>query len=72
MKRRIKGKVVYQNIEGGFWSIISEEGEELRPQYMPVQLREEDKQIECVIFPTNAEFSIIMWGKEIIIYIFVV
>lgn len=72
MKRRIKGKVVYQTIEGGFWSIITDEGEKLRPTVLPVQLQEEGKEVECVIYLTDEEFSLIMWGKEIFIYIFVV
>lgn len=72
MKRRIKGKVFYQTMEGGFWSIITDEGEKLIPTALPVQLQENDKNVECVIYDADDFFSIFIWGKLINIYIFVV
>ncbi len=63
--------MVYQNLEGGFWSIITDENEKLKPISVPVQLQENNKRVECVINAAIEEFSINMWGKSINIYTFV-
>ena len=63
MSVKIKGKAHFQNLEGGFWSIVSSNGEKLRPQMMPVQFQEEGADIECrVDYLDDDDFGIQMWG----------
>lgn len=62
MSVKVKGVAKYQDLEGGFWSIISDNGEKLRPQMMPVQFQEEDAQIECRVVYLEDDFGIQMWG----------
>ena len=39
MSTRVIGTSEFQDIEGGFWAIKTEEGEYLRPQMMPEQFK---------------------------------
>lgn len=71
MRKRIKGKVVYQNLEGGFWSIITDSGEKLIPMEMPVQMQDNNCRVECVVQFAEDDFGIFMWGKTVKILIFV-
>ena len=43
-KRKIKGKVVFQNLSGGFWGVVDQSGNEWRPVNMPEQLKLEGKE----------------------------
>ena len=65
MAKRISGKVVYQNIGGGFWGIISNDGKEYRPILMPNQLKKEGAQVNITIEKAKEEFSIFMWGEPV-------
>jgi hypothetical protein len=65
MSRKIKGIAKYQTIEGGFWSIISDDGEKLRPLMMPVQFQENNAHIECRVELYEEDFSFHMWGIAI-------
>ncbi len=65
MSVKVRGRAKYQEIEGGFWSIISDQGEQLRPQMMPVQFQEEDAIIECRIVYLDDDFGFQMWGAAV-------
>lgn len=60
----IKGTVKFQNLEGGFWSIIDKNGINYRPVNMPEQLKFEDAEVE-VIAEHDEQMSFIMWGDPI-------
>ncbi|TXB62735.1 hypothetical protein [Phaeodactylibacter luteus] len=70
MSKKIKGKVAYQNLEGGFWSIIGAKGEQLRPVNMPEQLKTEGAAVEISYRPVEEEMSMIMWGQAVTITAF--
>ena len=61
---RIKGKVVYMNLEMGFWGIVSQNGKEYRPVNMPEQLKTEGAEVSIVAHEAD-EMSFIMWGTPI-------
>lgn len=61
---KIKGKVQFQNLEGGFWSIIDKNGINYRPVNMPEQLKLEGVEVELNAIAHN-EMSFIMWGDPI-------
>lgn len=65
MKKRIKGKVAYQAIATGFWGIITDDGQEIRPINMPEQLKIEGKQVQLTIKEVEEGFSLFMWGTPV-------
>ncbi len=63
---RIEGTVKYQELEGGFWSIIGKNGGEYAPIEMPEQLKLEGAKV--VIRASEFEgMSMMMWGTPIVI-----
>ncbi len=64
-KQKIKGKVVFQNLETGFWGIIGEDGREWRPVKMPEQLKHEGKTVEVTVEEADEDVSVFMWGTPV-------
>ena len=64
MKKSVKGTMKYQDLEMGFWSIIGNNGEKLRPINTPEQLKNEGMKVECTYRLSDA-MSIAMWGEAI-------
>lgn len=62
---KIKGKVVYLNLEGGFWGIVDQSGEQWRPVNMPEQLKAEGKEVEIKAREVEEDMSIFMWGTPV-------
>lgn len=67
---KIKGKVVYQNLEMGFWGIEDHKGNQWRPVKMPEQLKHEGKEVEIKARKVNEDASLFMWGTPIEIIAF--
>lgn len=65
MSIKIKGIAQYQTIEGGFWSIISDDGKKLIPQNMPEQFKEHGAIIECRIDYLEDYVGFVMWGEYV-------
>ena len=65
MSLKIKGTSKFQKIEGGFWSIVTEDGGQYRPQMMPDQFQEEGAIIECRIVILEEDFGFQMWGQSV-------
>jgi len=65
MSKLINGKTKYQDLEGGFWSIITDDGLSLRPVNMPPQLMEEDEHVECRVEFIDDSFGFQMWGQPV-------
>jgi len=61
---RIKGKVVYQNLEMGFWGIVASNGKKYRPVNMPEQLKTEGAEVSLIVKEVD-EMSFIMWGTPV-------
>lgn len=63
-KITIIGKVVYENLEGGFWGIKDEKGNNWLPVNMPEQLKHKGKKVE-IIAERVEMMGIAMWGETI-------
>lgn len=61
----IRGKVVFENISGGFWGIVDSKGNQWRPIKMPEQLKYEGKSVIVQAKKVEEDFSIFMWGTPI-------
>lgn len=64
-KRNIKGKVVFQNLSGGFWGVVDQAGNEWRPVNMPEQLKLEGREVSLKIEEVEEDMSIFMWGAPV-------
>lgn len=63
--KKVHGKVVYQDISGGFWGIETQSGEKLQPvSDLPAKFRKNGLSVEVSYKPSSA-FSIFMWGKSV-------
>lgn len=58
---KISGKIVYQNLEGGFWGIEGDDGQQYRPVNLPKELQEKGKRVKLTATEVD-EMSIFMWG----------
>jgi len=63
--RWIKGTVKKIDLATGFYGVITESGEEIRPVNFPNQLKHEGKKVSLLIEPANEEFSMFMWGTAV-------
>ena len=61
----IIGTVEYQELSGGFWGIIGEDGQQWRPTQMPKALQNNDLKVKITAKKAKAGFSIFMWGTAI-------
>lgn len=64
MKYQIKGKVVFEDMSGGFWGIIGENGKQYLPVNMPEQLKVKGAQVELSVEDSD-QGSIFMWGSPV-------
>lgn len=63
-KKTVSGKIVFQDLEGGFWGIIDEAGNHWMPINMPEQLKYPDKKVEVIIQEVDM-MTTSMWGKPV-------
>ena len=62
---KIKGRVVHENLEGGFWGIRSDDGRKFLPvDGIPSRFRKAGCAIEADVEPTDA-VSMMMWGHPV-------
>jgi hypothetical protein len=62
---KIKGSVTFQNVSGGFWGIIDEDGNKWKPLEMPIELQKEGLKVEISAKKAAGGMSIFMWGTSI-------
>lgn len=68
----IIGTVRYQALEGGFWAIIGEDGQQWRPDALPEELQREGLRAEFTLKKKKATFSIFMWGTPVSVLQYIV
>lgn len=61
----IKGTVKYQDLSGGFWGIIGDQGKQWKPIKMPKALQKEGLKVQVEAEEANSMISIFMWGTNI-------
>ena len=64
---KIKGKVTYEDLEGGFWGIIDENGSKWIPVPMPEQLKQEGANVQLTAIVLEDYQTVYMWGTPIVI-----
>lgn len=63
--KKIKGKVVYLELEGGIWGIVDEKGKDWLPVNMPFELMKDGIIVEVKAQKVNDFMSAGMWGTPI-------
>ncbi len=62
---KITGNVVFQEIEGGFWGIVTDDQVQYEPvDGLPVSLQRHHTRIEAEVEPVQA-ISFRMWGQPV-------
>ena len=61
---KIKGTVVKVNLEGGFWGIVDDAGQEWLPINMPEQLKVDGASVEVTAKEVDV-MSMFNWGTTI-------
>ena len=61
----ISGKIIHVDLEGGFWGILTDEGQELKPSpALEAAFQQVDLKIKAEIVPI-VEIGIHMWGTPV-------
>lgn len=63
-RTEITATVVYQNLEGGFWGLKDERGNNYLPVNMPEQLKYQGKKVKLVIREADVAGTA-MWGRPV-------
>jgi hypothetical protein len=64
-RQTIKGRVTYQDLEGGFWGIISSTGDRFVPvEPLPDDCREDGLEIDATVEPAHV-LGTTMWGTHV-------
>lgn len=62
---KITGTVVYNDFEGGFWGIVTDDGQQYRPiNDLPAETRTAGQRVEAEVEPVQM-LSFTMWGKNV-------
>ncbi len=59
---RAIGTVRYQNLEGGFWGIVSDDGVRYDPMGLDAQFQQEGLRVRFEAVPETDRMSTRMWG----------
>lgn len=62
--KTIKGTIVWNDLEGGFWGIVDDKGNEWLPVNLPEQLKANGKKARLIIRESK-EGSMFMWGRTV-------
>lgn len=61
----IEGRVVFQELEGGFWGIEGDDGMQYKPVgELPEAVRVAGQRVRASVEPAPS-FGIAMWGQEV-------
>ncbi|WP_353480612.1 hypothetical protein [Haliscomenobacter sp.] len=63
--KKIKGKVVYLELEGGIWGIVDDKGGDWLPINMPFELMKDGLIVEVEAHKSSDFLSGAMWGTPI-------
>lgn len=61
---QIKGTVVYQNISGGFWGLLGDDGRKYAPVELPAAFRKDGLRVLVQAEPAKV-MSVAMWGMDV-------
>ena len=63
--RWITGTVKKIDLGLGFYGVITDSGEEIRPINFPEQLKFEGKKVSLLVETATEDFSMFMWGTTV-------
>lgn len=63
--KTITGKVVWQDLEMGFWSVIADDGTEYLPVNLPTSCEKKGKSVKLEIEEQPDTMTMTMWGMPI-------
>jgi hypothetical protein len=66
-QQMIKGKVVFEPIEGGIWGIVDTEGVQWLPLNFPAGLKKPGARVQAIVLEREDVVSFAMWGKAVTI-----
>lgn len=62
---RITGTVVHESLEGGFWGIVGDDGQQYKPvDDLPPEVRTDGCRVAATVEPVQI-FSFAMWGQNV-------
>jgi len=68
--KKVTGKVVFVDLNSGFWGIEDASGNQYRPINMPEQLKYPNREVEVKLREVEEGFSMHMWGTAVKIIAF--
>lgn len=61
----ITGHITYQDIEGGFWGIVADDGARYVPvEPLPAEWKRENRPVQATVRPANV-LGMTMWGAYV-------
>lgn len=64
-RQTIRARITYQDLEGGFWGLISADGNRFVPvEPLPDDLREDGLEVDATVEPAHV-LGTTMWGKHV-------
>lgn len=62
---KIRGTVVFEPLEGGFWGLLGNDGEQYLPiEDLPESVHQDGCEVEAVVEPVQV-FSLAQWGRTV-------
>lgn len=61
----VEGRIAYQVIEGGFWGLVGDDGQNYLPDRLPAQFQVDGLTVRAVLRPLPPGVSTRMWGKRV-------
>ncbi len=62
--KTINATIVWKDLEGGFWGLVDDKGNEWLPVNLPEQLKSNGKKAKLMIRESGGG-SMFMWGKPV-------
>lgn len=59
---QITGHIEFVPLEGGFWGIIGENGQQYEPASLPKAFQEDELPVRATLRPLTGQVSFRMWG----------
>ncbi|MFP4285683.1 MAG: hypothetical protein ACLFQG_09035 [Desulfovermiculus sp.] len=63
--RAFQGRIVYKELEGGFFGILTEKGERLNPVNLPAKCRQNGLRVQGTYRVLEQTMTIQMWGEPV-------
>lgn len=60
-----RGKIIYQDLEGGFFGVIGDDGRKFLPASLPEKYKVDGMQVMYTFRPQKDTVSFMMWGEPV-------